>query len=222
MKFLYFLLITILPAVCLGQSESTLLAQAQKFETEWNDPAALEIYQRILKSNPRQYTALWKCSELCSRLGSRQPTAKDKENYYHTARNYALNAVKINPNGADGFYTLAVATGRIALLQSGRDKVRSVKEIRSHAEHAIRLNPAHARAWHVLGKWHYEVANLGMFEKAALRMMYGGLPAASFADAVKAYERARQLEPGFALNYLELAKAYHQNEQNDKAIELLK
>lgn len=221
MRLILFILL-LLPTFCLAQSETALLTLAGKQEHELNDAAAFETYKRTIRLYPKNYTALWKASELGSKIGSRQPTPKEKQEFFNNARIYAQAAIKVNPAGADGYYTLAVAMGRMALTQSGREKVNSVKEIRSNAEHAIRLNPNHAKAWHVLGKWHYEVANLGMFEKAALRVVYGGLPAASFSESIKAYERARQLEPWFLLNYLELAKALDGADQRPKAIEYLK
>lgn len=97
-----------------------------------------------------------------------------------------------------------------------------LKEIRSNAEKALKLNPNHGRAWHVIGKWHYEVSNLGMMEKAGVRLIYGGLPAASLKESIQAYEKAKALEPNFALNYLELAKAYKRNDDKTKAIECLR
>jgi tetratricopeptide (TPR) repeat protein len=87
---------------------------------------------------------------------------------------------------------------------------------------ALKLNPQHGRAWHVIGKWHYEVSDLNMFEKAGVKLMYGGLPPASIKMAIQAYEKAKLYEPNFALNFLELSKAYKRDGQKDKAIGLLK
>jgi tetratricopeptide (TPR) repeat protein len=203
-------------------SERDLILLAERQEVQLNEAGALESFRQALRINPNNYGALWKASELCSRLGKRQPSKEQQQEYYRTGRAYALRAVQINPNGADGYYVLAVAMGRLAMSQSGREKVNSVKEIRANVERAIALNPQHARAWHVLGKWNYEVNNLGMFEKAALRIAYGGLPSASLKESIRCYERARALEPEFALNYLELAKAYHKNDQDQKAFECLR
>ncbi|RYY88192.1 MAG: tetratricopeptide repeat protein, partial [Chitinophagaceae bacterium] len=161
-------------------------------------------------------------SELCSRIGKRLPRKEQQLEIYKLGKAYALRAVTVNPSGADGYYTLGLAIGRLGMTQSGRERVQSVKEIRSYIEKALQLNPAHGRAWHVLGKWHYEVNNLGIFEKAALRIIYGGLPPASLKEAISCYEKARAFEPDFALNFLELAKAYHKNNQPDKAFECLR
>jgi tetratricopeptide (TPR) repeat protein len=112
--------------------------------------------------------------------------------------------------------------GRKALIESGSERINAVKEIKTNADKAVALNPNHGRAWHVLGKWHYEVSNLNGLEKAALKIIYGGLPKSSLSESIKCYEKAKQLEPNFALNSLELAKAYHRNDEDEKAIPLLK
>ena len=55
--------------------------------------------------------------------------------------------------------------GRCALIESGKEKVKSVREIKSNAEKTIKLNQRHWRAWHVVSKWHYEVNSLSTLEK---------------------------------------------------------
>ncbi|TCZ69332.1 hypothetical protein [Flaviaesturariibacter aridisoli] len=205
-----------------AQSERELLETAQRQEAALNEGAAFETLKVAVKVNPSSYPALWKLSELCSRIGKRQGRKEVQQEFYKLGKSYAQRAVTVNPTGADGYYALAVAMGRMALSQSGKERVNSVKEIRTNVEKALQLNPGHGRAWHVLGKWHYEVANLGMFEKAALRIVYGGLPPASLQESIRCYEKARSLEPEFALNYLELAKAYHKAGQDDHARECLR
>jgi tetratricopeptide (TPR) repeat protein len=166
--------------------------------------------------------ALWKCSELCSRIGFRQTDKGKKVDYYKAGRIYAETAIKVNPAAADGYYVLALAMGRRSQMESGNERIKAVREIKLHAEKALQINLSHSRAWHVLGKWHFEVSNLNAIEKAALRILFGGLPAASIKEAIAAYEKARSLDPLFALNNLELAKAYYSDGQKEKAIGLLK
>ena len=97
-----------------------------------------------------------------------------------------------------------------------------VKDIKAHADKAVKINPYNFKAWHIIGKWNYEVSNLNMLEKAATKVFYGGLPSSSFKAAIEAYEKAKALNPNFALNYLELAKAYKKNSEKAKAISMLK
>ena len=217
--FLFFIILSIqTPA----QDIPALIRKADSLEAALRESQAYETFKLVLKSEPRNYYALWKCSELCSRIGNRQKTKELKIDYFKAARIYAETAVKINPNAADGYYALSVAMGRKAMIESGNERIKAVKEIKSNADKAIKVNPNHGRAWHVLGKWHYEVSNLNGLEKAALKLIYGGLPKASLKESIRCYEKAKQLEPVFALNNLELAKAYYRNDQDLKAIELLR
>jgi hypothetical protein len=54
-----------------------------------------------------------------------------------------------------------------------------------------------------------------------LKMAYGSLPPSSLSLAIRNYEKSRQLNSGFLLNYLELAKSCHRKDETKKATELL-
>jgi hypothetical protein len=222
MKTVLIILLNILAISSLAQTEPQLMLQAEELEIALNEVGAFETYKQVYKLNAHNYKALWKLSELCSRIGNRQPGTQQKRNYFLAGKTYADRAIKELPSGADGYYALSVAMGRMALDGSGREKINAVKAIRSNAEKAIRLNPNHGRAWHVMGKWHYEVSNLNIFEKTGVKLIYGGLPPASIKESISAYEKAKLYEQAFALNVLELAKAYKQDDQKTKAIALLK
>src|SRR6478609_7342048 len=140
-----------------AQSEQALVAQANKLEAALNENGALETFKQVLHTDPRNYYALWKSSELCSRIGARQATKDAKLDYFMAGKKYAETAVRVNPNAAEGYYALAVAVGKMAMTQSGKERINAVKEIRIYADMAVKINPQHGRAWHVLGKWNYEV-----------------------------------------------------------------
>lgn len=222
MKTILAFLCSLIFCTAMAQSEQQLVQQAEKQEAALNEQAAFDTYKQVLQKNSKHFAALWRISELCSRIGNRQPTKQQKQQYFKAGKVYAEAAIKASPGSADGYYALAVATGRLALSQSGKEKVAAVKEIRANADKALKINPNHFRAWHVIGKWHYEVSDLNMLEKASVKLLYGGLPPASLAQSIKAYEKSRSFEPTFALNYLELAKAYNRDGQEAKAIALLK
>ncbi|HVG12865.1 MAG TPA: hypothetical protein VM843_07665 [Flavisolibacter sp.] len=222
MKRYLLILFSFVQIMANAQTEQQFILQAEKQEAALNELGAFQAFKQALQLNPRNHYALWKLSELCSRIGHRQATTKQKQEYYKAGRAYAETAIRVNPAAADGYYAMSVAMGRMALSGSGKEKIEAVKEIRSNAEKAVRLNPQHGRAWHVIGKWHYEVSDLNVFEKAGVKLMYGGLPPASIKQAIQAYEKAKLYEPNFALNFLELAKAYKRDGQKDKAVSLLR
>jgi tetratricopeptide (TPR) repeat protein len=216
------LFVFILPYDNRAQDARLLLKEAQQLEAKFSDKEALHKYIEILRSQPNHFTALCKSSELHALLGRRQPTKEKQADYYNMAKAYAEHAIRINPAHAESNFVMAFALGRIALISSSREeKINAVKDIKTYAEKAIQLDPSHYKAYHVLGKWHYEVSDLSSVEKWLLKVAYGSLPKSSLDMAIRNYEKSKQLNPGFLLNYLSLAKAYKRKEEDKKAIELL-
>jgi len=205
-----------------AQDINLLTKEAEKLESSFREYDALQKYKEVLRHQPINLNALCRASDLCSRIGHREESKAKRADYYKAARTYAEVALKVNPQSAEANFVMAVAMGRMALISSGREKIEAVNEIKKYAENAIRLDPRDFKGYHVLGKWHYEVSNLSAVERTAAKIFFGGLPKASLKESIWYYEKSKSLFPELNLNYLELAKAYHRNNENQKAIELLK
>ena len=204
-----------------AQDIEALFKQAQQQEARFNDDEALKIYSQVLRRQPDNVHALCKVSELHALLGRRLPTKEKQTEYYKLARSYAEKALKVSPSLAEANFVMSFALGRIALIASSDERINAVKDIKSYAEKAVQLDPSHYKSYHVLGKWHYEVSNLNAVERWLLKMAYGSLPPSSLETAIRNFEKSRQLNPSFLLNYLELARAYDRKDDTKKAVELL-
>jgi len=217
-KYLIWLLI---PIQILAQDPITVLREAERLEYSFKESDALAKYKEVLKLQPNNLQVLCKCSDLSSRIGHRQTNKKTQEEYYTAAKTYAEAALKVNAQSPEANFVMSVAMGRMAMLTGGKEKIQYVNEIRRYAENTLKYDPNNFKAYHVLGKWHYEVSNLSSFERTMAKLLFGGLPQASLRDAITYYEKSRALEPNFPINYLELAKAYHRNDETRKAIDML-
>ena len=215
------LLLLILPFESKSQDPEAMLHEAQQLEAVYKQNEALKKYLEVLHYQPNNLSALCKASELYSTLGKRQPTKEKQKEYYNTAKTYAQKALQTNSNSAEANFVMAVAMGRMALTASGEEKIKAIKEIKSYAEKCVHIDPNNFKGYHVLGKWHYEVSDLNGLEKWLVKVAYGSLPKASLDESIRFYEKSKQLNPGFVLNYLELAKAYHRKDNNKQAIALL-
>lgn len=205
-----------------SQTVEDLIEQAHQQEKQMKESAALTSFKDALKIQPDNLAALTGASELSAREGYRQKDKEERNRSYSDAKTYAEQAIKLAPENADANYVMAVAMGRAAMVAGAKEKVAASKEVKKYAELALKFNPKYAKAWHVLGKWNYEVANMNALERAAAKMLFGGVPEGSLDSAIANYERCRKLDPSFLLNYLELAKAYKEHEEQDKAIEVLR
>jgi tetratricopeptide (TPR) repeat protein len=208
------------PTVFCQQNIVVLLQQAERLE-KTNQEAAFSKYQEIIKLQPTHLKALIKCSEMCSSIGHRQENKENKISYFKAARKFAEIALRLHPNDAEANFVMSIAMGRMALISSGKQKIEAVNDIKKYAELSIKNDPNNFKAYHVLGRWHYEVSNLGAVERTAAKILYGGLPPASLTEAIAYYEKSKALNAAFALNYLELGKAYYRNHQKEKAMATL-
>jgi tetratricopeptide (TPR) repeat protein len=204
-----------------AQDVNAIIKEADRLEAIPDEMAALTKFKEALKIKPTHLHALSKSSELCSRIGQRQKNTAMRDNYYLAAKYYAETALKIDSTNSEANTSMAIMLGRSTLTKSGKEKVVSAKDLKKYVEAAIKSDPNNFLAWHVLGRWHYEISNLNMIERAAVKLLYGGFPPSSLKESIAAFERSKALTSGFILNYLELAKAYHRNDQDDKAIALL-
>lgn len=204
-----------------SQDVNALIKEGQRLEAVPDEIAALHKFREVLKWQPLNIYALNKCSELCSRIGKRQSTSKATEDYYHAAKTYAEIALGINPNDSEANCVMAMALGRSTMAKTGKEKIANAKEIKRYIDISLKNDPKNFKALHILGRWNYEIMNLNMIERAAVKVLYGGLPHASLKESISAFEKARTAAPGFLLNYLEMAKAYKQDGQSKKAITYL-
>ena len=223
MKHIIFILLSTLSFLCpAAQDITALIKEADRLEAVPDEMAAFAKFKEVLKIKPTNLHALSKSSELCSRIGKRQTDHKLRNEYYAAAKIYAETALKLDPTNAEASCSMAIALGRSTMSKSGKEKIANAKDIRKYLDISLKSDPNYFLAWHVLGRWHYEISSLNFFERSAVKLLYGGLPASSFRESVAAFERSEALTSGFILNYFELAKAYQRNGQTSKAISTLK
>ena len=204
------------------QDVPALLQQAGWLESSFKEEEALVKYQEIIKLQPHNVFALCHCSDLSCRIGNRQDSRDKKIGYFKAGLDYANTAWRLDSTNSEANVVMAFSIGRMILLESGREKVAGAGAIKRYAENAIKYDPGNYKAWHILGRWHYEVSGLNFIERTLAKWLYGALPDASLQESIRDYEKSMSLRPGFMLNYLELARACHRDGQNARAIQLLR
>lgn len=215
------LFVFLLPFIASPQEPDVKLQQALQLELAFRDSQALQKYLEVVKEHPNNITALCKASQLLSVLGKRQPTREKEKEYYRQAVSLAETALKQNSKSAEANFSMSVAMGRMALIESGGAKIQAVKDIKAYADRAVQLDPTNFKSYHVLGKWYYEVSDLNSVAKWLVKVAFGALPKATVDDAIRYYEKSLSLNPKFVLTYLELAKAYQRKDNFTKARTLL-
>ena len=218
-------------ALCVGaclniaqaQDVATLLKEGLQLERSQKEIEALEKYKLVLSQEPANLTALIRAAELSTMLaGFNEKDQKSKQLFLSSAGAYAVRAYSANSKNADAAYVMSLTQAKLADIQPDNTKlIECVRNSKIYADQALAINPLHAKANFTVGKWHMEMANLNFVKKAAVKVIYGGLPEGSIDSAVVFLEKARAQDPYFVNTYLELAKIYDQLHQPTKVIEVL-
>lgn len=223
MKFIFVFLFSLFGLSQINaQSVETLLADALSTELKPNETLALAKYKKINGNHTSNITAVTKISELNSRIGSRENDVTKRDAYYREAEKFANYALKLNPQSDEANVVKAMVLGKMSLGKPAKERIRLAKEVKIYADRALNINANNYVAWHIVGRWHYELANISSFERAAAKVFVAAIPTGSNAKAIQYFEKARSLAPTFTLNSLELAKAYYKADNVAKAIALLK
>ena len=194
------------PAQAQTSAEASL-ALADSLWQQGAPEAALEQLSTLQQNRPEDADVLWRLARAKGDLGEKAEEDEEKETWYRAALEDAQAAVEADSASADAFLTQAIAAGRVGLISGTKEKVELSREVKESVDRAIELDPEKALAYHVRGRWHYEVASLGFFSRAALKLVYGGLPDASYERAVHDLRFAIELEDQ-VVHHLELGKAY--------------
>ena len=196
--------------VAQGDDVAQELALADEAYAKFENNTALQHYLKALEIDPTNYDGLWKAARTYADVGKGFENKKDKEkakSYYALGDSLARIAVKMYPDSADAHFALALCVGRVALFEGGKTKIRLSKEVKAEADKAVALAPCYGAAYHILGRWNYNIATLGWALKAVAKMVYGGVPeGATLENAAAMFEKAIQCEPDKPVHRLEYGR----------------
>lgn len=190
-----------------GQSVERYLARGDSLHKVNNHKAALEMFEKADALQPNSAAVQWRIAQEYYDFANSAEDAR-KEELYQKSINIARNAVDLDPTNARAHLQVAISAGMLAIHKGGKDKVELSKVVKEQAQRSIELDDSYHVAYHVLARWHYEIANLSWVLKTAAKVIYGGLPDASLDRSIELYQKAIELKPDNLNHRLELGKAY--------------
>jgi tetratricopeptide (TPR) repeat protein len=214
------LLAAVRPVPVAAQTAADHITLGDRDHAAMHAPSALHHYEEAIKLEPKSYDALWKASREAVDVGEYAPPA-ERDADYTLAEQYARRAVEANAGDAEGHFNLARALGRRALSLGKRDRVKYAGDVRTHALEALKLNPKHPGALHVMGMWNYNVMSLSGMTRFMAKTFLGGkvFDSANWDDAQRYMEESVATDPGRLVHHLDLARVYVARGDKTKAAE---
>lgn len=220
------LIIILFSSNSFSQSIEEVIKEADKLVAEFQHEKVLDLLLKADKQYSNNWQIKWRISRAYVDIGEHLPDKTDKEkeeqlDYYKKSFDFADQAVKLAPSESITYIRRAIANGRIALFQGVFSAIGTVKDVKADCERAIQLgnggNYVQALAHYVLGRTHLKVC-----EKSYLVRLPLGLGWGDTGKALQLLETANKLYPNFRMFMLELAKAYIEEDQIEKAKDTLK
>ncbi|HEY7407651.1 MAG TPA: hypothetical protein VH638_05250 [Gemmatimonadaceae bacterium] len=216
----------IIPVIAISLAWAPLAAQGSDHVARGDEAysalrpvEAVAHYEAAIAEDSAGYDALWKASRSLADLAEYEPDKEKRADMYRRAERLARLAVAVNPSDAEAHFHLARAVGRVALSHGPKDRVKYGKVVREEALEALRLDPDHPGALHVMGMWHAEVRRLPGIARFFAKSFLGGqiLGSAKWDEAVRLLSRAVEVDPERLAHHLDLARIYRDIGQAEQA-----
>jgi tetratricopeptide (TPR) repeat protein len=199
----------------------SLIKMGEVYDHKFEPTAALKFYQEAEKLEPNNARVLVRMARQYRHLSTDANSTSEKLRLGGLALSYAQKAVAADPSNAEAYCSVAISYGKVLPLQGKKEQAQASPRIRAAAEKAIALDPRNDLAWHVLGKWHRVLADVGSVKRVFASALYGKLPTGTNADAVHCLQKAIECNPRRPMHYIELGRTYAQMENNAEAKRLI-
>jgi len=196
---------------------SELLRQGDAYNAGHRHAAAVEKFLEADAIDPNNPDIL---RRIATQYSQQIPDATSKEEKIGLAKSalaFAERAAELAPDISANRLTLAICYGRVAQHESPGKSMEYSRLIKAECEAALKLDPDNDYAWHVLGRWNYEMASLNPALRVMAGAIFGELPDASFERAADCFERAAAVDPQRVIHQVELGRTYLQLGRSDEA-----
>ena len=201
-----------------AQSAAEHLAAGDRARAAMDVSGALGHYEAAVAADSANYEALWKAAHEAVDVGEFS-APEQRTALYQRAERLARRAVQTRPGDAEGHYVLSRALGRTAQTLGPREKVKYATAVRQAAMEALRLDPKHDGAMHVMGVWNAEIMRLNGFSRMMAKNLLGGkvFEEASWDNAQRYMEQSVATRPDRLTHRLDLARVYRDRGMQAKA-----
>lgn len=212
-------------SILFSQTLEEYIAKGDSLYHAFDNDRTLKVFKEADSKFPDNWEIKWRLSRTYTDIGEHMPAStSDQEDKqlatYETAVKYADKAIELAPDKSVTYLRRAIANGRIALFKGVFSVGAVVDQVRDDCIKAIKLgtggNEVQGVAHYVLARTHDKISDKWSVARAAL-----GLGWADYDSAMVHYAKAVKIYPNFMMIYIDYAKAYMEEDEWEKAKEML-
>jgi tetratricopeptide (TPR) repeat protein len=119
---------------------------------------------------------------------------QDKREIFDEALDWSRVALSQDTTEHLNYEQMSMAFAAIISVSRLKGKAVLADSVRIYAEEAVRINPKNDRAYHILGRWHFEVSQLSWFLRKLSKIVFRTSPEGSFNLAINYFNKALELD----------------------------
>jgi len=215
---IFFMLLICTSLLAITQAE---LARTDSLHDISDYEAELLQLENLSSNYPEEVEVLWRLSQVHFDIADQTNDEEIHKAHFYPGFEAAEKAVKIDTNSARANHWYAVLIGKIGMLEGTKQKIINSYEVEEYGLKAIELDPYYDGSLHLLGRWHYELADLSWVERTVAKIVYETPPKASFEESVEFMKKAIEAKPDEIRHHLWLGKALLKLKNKDEAKKVL-
>lgn len=181
------------------------------------DAAEKRCDETILIWNQRAINAIEKADN--SYNFGEKITKKERFRIFEQGLEFARKAYSIDSTNKYALEYLSLAFAGMISQGNLSQQAHLADSVRIYAEKMLFYDPTNDRAYHILGRWHYEVANLSWLIRFFSKVIFGVVPDGDYNKSIYYFQNAVKLDDYAVHNYW-LAQAYLKSGDKTKAVEI--
>ena len=165
--------------------------------------------KKLYNKNPNNIEAICRIAGT-NFIKAQNETSLDKQKkIFYRGFDYAKKALSLDSLDGYANFWYAAYIGRIGEIEGIKQAILNSYDVKKYGLRAIELiseeyDPVH----HMMGRWHYELADLSELEKIFASLIYAKPPEGSYNKAIDYFSTAIKIKPHEIRNHYWLGKAY--------------
>ena len=222
MKIKYSIYLLLISSILFSLNEIDELQENSQFEEALS--LSLDIYTKDNTIRGNKYPEeeiLWRLARSYFDIADQSSDIEIQKININLALPYAKKALEIAPSLAKANHWYAVIIGKKGVLEGTKQKIINSYEVEKYCLRAIELDPDYDGSHHVMGRWHYNVADLSWIERNIASLVYATPPEGTFGEAAEYFKSAISAKSDEIRHYLWLGKSYYAIGSYDQAKNIL-
>ena len=220
MKTTKIILLLSIIAICtslFAQNLDSLLNVADEIYDAKQYEEEFKILKKAETIAPNDFEIIWRLARVHFNLSDNTTDENVKSDNIYAGFDYAEMALEMDSYRAESHKWFGILIGRKGEIEGTKQKIINSYQVREHTLKAIEIDPGDDGNYHVMGQWHFKLADLSWFERTIAGIIYETPPKASFEDARDYFQKAIELDPDDIRNYVWLGKTFEKLDDKQSA-----